>query len=232
MLGNAFFSHDVTIGTSSSDTLSVASAFALSGSYTQFLGTFALNAGVPATFHDNVTIGDNTSDTLTVNSTTNFVNGFTAGGNSTYSGTGIFSFGGTARLAFGSGTGLVLGSGSTATVQGDLTLSGAGTIVERVVLGTASSSTYSVSTADTVFVPNSLSGVYTYTLDHVGAVAGKKMRVALEAFSSGMEIDLLDIVTGRIPLSTRVKNAAGCYTSVDVQFISGQWKMTGFSGPF
>ena len=122
-----------------------------------------------------------------------------------------------------------------ASLTSDLALSGAGAIVERVVIGAAASGTYSASTADLIWLPATLTaGSYVYTIDHAAVSSGKRLRVALELGSSGTtSVDLLDIVTGRIlPSSTTIKNAASNYTSVDLEYISGAWRMVAHSGVF
>jgi len=116
----------------------------------------------------------------------------------------------------------------------DVTLSGSGSIVERIVTATDADATFSVSSVDTVFIPHTFGSTpRTFTIDHMGAVAGKTMMVVMETgMSSTTEIDLLDSVGGRILPGNRIRNSAGNYTSVMIKFINSQWRLVAQSGPF
>lgn len=194
--------------------------------------------------HADVMIGDDNTTTATVNSNLVINSGFVANANSSFAGSGV-------HLSFGTGTTLSLATGSSLVcsasalfnasvtfadainVDDDLTLAGAGAIVERVVTGSDSDSTYSVSSADTVFIPNTLSAPRQYLVDHVGAVVGKKMHFALQVgASASIEVDLVDTVSGRILPGNRIKNAASNYSSVTIQFIGGTWRMIDFAPEF
>ncbi|HKO46632.1 MAG TPA: hypothetical protein VJV79_02860 [Polyangiaceae bacterium] len=111
----------------------------------------------------------------------------------------------------------------TTVVQADLTLTGAGSIQERVVVGADADATYSVSTADLVFIdPNTQTGSHDYTLDQVGAASGKKIRFSYYGGSAANTVRILNSA-GPSELAI-LGNSAGKYSWVDIQYVAGAWK--------
>jgi hypothetical protein len=114
----------------------------------------------------------------------------------------------------------------TTTAVGAIVLSGAGTIIERVVIGSNSDSTYSVSSADLVYVPEGgVSAPRTYYLDEVGATNGKKIRFHREDDHADRPITLKRAVDGSQICLLTWKNTGYIWT--DVVRISGVWQRVG-----
>lgn len=233
---------NVTLGTGGTTGLTVNSS-SVFNFVTNFLGTTRILA--------DSRFGDDNTTTCTMNSSFVINSGFVSNANSSFAGSGV-------HLTFGTGTVLTLATGSSlvcsagalfnasvtcgstlavtgaATFSSDVVIGGTGSIVERVVLGTAANGTYSVSTADVVFLSQALStsGSYTYTLDHVGAVTGKKMRISLEE-GCAISVQVNDITGGHIISgSTVIGNSAGNYTSMDLVFVNSQWRHAAHSSVF
>lgn len=118
------------------------------------------------------------------------------------------------------------------TVSSDLILSGAGAIVERVAIGTAANTTFSASTTDLVFVPSGVAdsfGTTVYTIDHVGAIQGKKMRFCLEFGTNiGFEAILTDNGSAVSPYILKNDSGSGCYLTMDVVYVSGAWRLAAY----
>lgn len=220
--------HAVIIGTDGTDVLTVNSTATFEhdvnvGGFATVTGGFTV--GGAAALTGNVTIGSSGSDTLSVQAAATFIHGFVAQANSTIDNC-VLSFAGTAELAFGSGTELSIGSGASAICQGDFNLSGAGTIVERVVTGTDADGTYSVSSADLVYIPaGTISAARNYFIDEVGAVNGKKIRFHRADRSSSNPITLKRSSDSSVIL-TLTWDATG-YTWTDLVRIAGVWQAVG-----
>jgi hypothetical protein len=109
-------------------------------------------------------------------------------------------------------------------VSGTLSLVGAGAIQERVVVGADFNATYSVSSADLVYIDrNTQTGSHDYTLDQVGVAVGKRIRFSYFNGNSSYNVRLLNSV-GPTLLAT-LGNSALTYAWVDIQYVSGAWKL-------
>jgi hypothetical protein len=200
------------------------------GSVGQFYGSSEYKSGS--------TIVIDVGATQTVNGVFTTITGSvsTFGGSAIFNGTaafnGVTSFTSNADFAGPVAIhGSALSVSAPTTVTSDVTLSGAGTIIERVVTGTDSDSTYSVSTADLVYIPaGSISAAHTYHLDEVGAVNGKKIRFHREDNDSSKPITLKRSSDGST-ICILNWDATG-FTWTDVVRIAGVWqKVGGFIHP-
>jgi hypothetical protein len=111
----------------------------------------------------------------------------------------------------------------TTYVEGVLALSGAGAIQERVVIGANADATYSVSSADLVYITQgSITANRIYYLDEAGATNGKKIRFHRED----------NVTSHTISLRRQSDNFELClltwkntgYIWTDVVRIGGTWK--------
>ncbi|MEP7049459.1 MAG: hypothetical protein ABJB12_03860 [Pseudomonadota bacterium] len=167
---------------------------------------------------------------------------FTLGDSSTLHSTGNFYFGGGgafvggvtfagpstnfagAAVRFTSPTEL----GGHTTLTNDLVITGAGGIAERVVIGADSgTNTYSVSTADVVFVPTITTNTGTYYVDNVGAVDGKRMKFFLPVGGAGGTASFGPHTSIRRTSDGIQLGVLGEMTStsscIDLIFIGGAW---------
>ena len=136
---------------------------------------------------------------------------------------GVANFAGTLRSL---GTFALSGTtniGGVPNVTADLTLTGAGTIVERVVTGPNADATFSVSTTDIVYIkPGTFTASRTYFLDEIGAVNGKKITFHTEANNTDFPLTLKRSVDGST-ICLLTWDASG-FVWTSVLRIGGVWR--------
>jgi len=195
-----------------------------------FLANGIFRAGLTALFIGAVTM----DDTLSV------AGAFTAGGSVTLGDAFGDNLVVNATAFFNASTSLlhsvIIGDGASRTLtvnaettfqDEDVILGGSAGLVERpAVIGSNSTSTYSVSTADLIYIPSgSITGAWDYFIDEVGAVNGKTLRfyradrdsahpINLKRSSDSSLIDILNWdATGSI--------------WIDCKRIAGRWERAG-----
>lgn len=131
---------------------------------------------------------------------------------------------------FYSGSAVNFYAGSTVTIAGAvtltsaLTLSGGGTIIDRVTTGSNADSTYSVSTTDIVYIlQSSITAARTYFLDEIGATNGKKICFHREDNNSARPITLKRTVDGST-ICVLNWDLTG-YIWTEVLRVGGIWKL-------
>lgn len=178
----------------------------------QALGTWQWATGAGATF--------GSGSTLTVAS------GATASVAGSLSTTGTVSLGGTTTIG---GTTTLNGtttiSGAGAALKTALTLSDAGRIAYRAVVGADADTTYSVADVDEVIITG-ITAARAYSVDTAGAVNGSRIRFAVQQ----------DVTTNTVTVTAGTNSAPMCWTggppagivACEFVYVSGAWRVSNF----
>lgn len=178
-------------------------------------GTGSLQCDAPATFTDTVTC----SNTVDINDL----------GVATMACSGASFFNGAATFTdtldaddIGTNTFQCV---QTSVFQGAITLSGAGQVRWRPVLGADADTTYNVSTNDSVLIPAaSLSANRIYTIGSTGADTGSRMRIVNHDVSYQVQLKRADASS----ICTLRSGFSGLYGWVELVWIGGRWELDTF----
>lgn len=234
VLGNAALLHNVTIGTTDSDTLTV-NASALFGGQCEFVGIEASGASL---LHGAVTLGTSNADSITINGSTLCHGFFGVALSGSFQVVCAAHLDGNVVIGGGVGSDTLTVNGTsqlngavtctdTLSIAGDVAFIGAGTLARRIGLGSTTSTTYSVSTLDEVVVESSLGSSIVYDVDNVGASTGKRMRFSFFGGSTGVEVGLTcnSGATGLVNLKSG--STGGNFVEwADIVFIGGTWRVS------
>ena len=189
-----------------------------------FSGTCVPQFQVPAYFLDDVTLGDSAADVINVLGTAQFAEAAQFLGGITV-GSAPASFQGDVDL--GNATSDTVNINGTSAVKAPMTLSGAGQLIRRAVIGADANTTYQPDAVDVIRI-NSLTADRVYTIGTSGVAEGSMMRIYSNNAAWKVTLQRSDLT-----FIADVKiNAVGAYYWVDLLYINTRWELAGFDLKF